>query len=566
MGFFMPISIKEANEKLIAAAGGFFDIEEIEIDGVITKTWKSAPASLRQVFENTKNYFGRDYIVYLDERMTYDEHYRKVVSLAHTLVNDYGVEKGDRIALCMRNYPEWPVIFWAATAVGAIIVPLNAWWKGAELEYGMNDSGSKLLFCDRERVALLKDRREAMPALERMIAIRTEGDLPEGISHFEDILTQPDSLELPEVDIHPDDAVTIFYTSGTTGNPKGALGTNRNLCSNLISGAFVRMRTDLRYGRAPAQAAEPSGHLLSVPLFHATGCHGILCGNTFAGNKIVTMYKWLPEDAIKLIEEEKLVSFGGVPSMVWQVIESPEFEKHDLSCVQSIGYGGAPSAPELVERMKDAFPQVSSSNGYGLTETSALTTQCAAEDYAAKPSSAGCPAPVSEVKIIGENGEEVPRGTIGEVLIKGPQVVKGYWNKPEPTAETFRNGWLHTGDLGYMDEDDFLFIADRAKDMLIRGGENVYCVEVESALYSHPDVMDAAVVGIPHRVLGEEVGALVQIRPGGNVTEDELREHVKGQLAAFKVPIRIDQQGDPLPRNANGKILKPEVKKLMDIA
>lgn len=561
----MTISIREANERLISAAGGMFDIEEIDIDGVLTKTWKSAPPSVRTIFENTRNFFDRDYMVYLDERMTYEQHYKRVVALAHILVNDYGIKKGDRVAICMRNYPEWPVIFWAVTAIGAVIVPLNAWWKGAELEYGLNDSGARLLFCDKERVALLKDLRSSIPALEKMVAIRTEGDLPEGIKHYEDVLVETDSLDLPDVDIHPDDPVTIFYTSGTTGNPKGALGTNRNLCSNLISGAFVRMRTDIRYGRTPAQAGEQAGHLLSVPLFHATGCHAMLCGNTFAGNKIVTMYKWVPEDAIKLIEEEKLASFGGVPSMVWQVLECPEFDNHDLSSVQSIGYGGAPSAPELVERMKQAFPQVSSSNGYGLTETSALTTSCSAEDYEAKPASAGCTAPVSEVKIINEDGTDAAIGTIGEILIKGPQVVKGYWNKPEATAETFQNGWLHTGDLGYLDDDGFLFVADRAKDMLIRGGENVYCVEVESALYSHEDVMDAAVVGIPHRVLGEEVGALVQLRPGGSVSEDDLKAHVKAQLAAFKVPKRIDMQADPLPRNANGKILKPEVKKLMNL-
>jgi len=380
------------------------------------------------------------------------------------------------------------------------------------------------------------------------------------------VMAEADPGSLPPVEIDGDDDATIFYTSGTTGNPKGALGSHRNMCSNLISGAFVRMRTEIRYGRVPAPPPGPSGHLLSVPLFHATGCHGILCGNTFAGNMIVTMYNKNPEEAIRLIEREKLASFGGVPSMVWQVIESPEFAKHDLSSVQSIGYGGAPSAPELVKRIGESFPQVKPSNGYGLTETSALTTSNSAEDYLEKPTSAGCPAPVSEVRIAGDDGQEVPRGTIGEVWIKGPQVVKGYWRKPEATAQSFTDGWLHTGDLGYMDGDGFLYIADRAKDMLIRGGENVYCVEVESALYSHPDVMDAAVVGIPHRVLGEEVGALVQIRPGGNPTEEELKKHVASQLAGFKVPVRIDMQRDPLPRNANGKIMKPEVKKLMGLA
>ncbi|MCP5333353.1 MAG: acyl--CoA ligase [Pseudomonadales bacterium] len=563
----MPLSIEEANQRLIAASGGMFDIEEINIDGVMTKVWKSAPPTLRHVFLNTKNYFGRDYFLYENERMSYEQHYQRVVALAWQLRSRFGIEKGDRVALSMRNYPEWPVVFWATVTLGAVIVPLNAWWKGNELEYGLADSGSKVLFADGERIELLKEHFTKLPELKHVIAARTTAPLPAGMLRYEELFaTAAPANELPEADIHPDDNATIFYTSGTTGNPKGALGSHRNMCSNLISGAFVRMRTEIRYGRVPAPPPGPSGHLLSVPLFHATGCHGILCGNTFAGNMIVTMYKWNPEEAIRLIEREKLASFGGVPSMVWQVIESPEFAKHDLSSVQSIGYGGAPSAPELVKRIGESFPQVKPSNGYGLTETSALTTSNSAEDYLEKPTSAGCPAPVSEVRIAGDDGQEVPRGTIGEVWIKGPQVVKGYWRKPEATAQSFTDGWLHTGDLGYMDGDGFLYIADRAKDMLIRGGENVYCVEVESALYSHPDVMDAAVVGIPHRVLGEEVGALVQIRPGGNPTEEELKKHVASQLAGFKVPVRIDMQRDPLPRNANGKIMKPEVKKLMGLA
>ncbi len=561
----MPLPIEEANRKLIAAAGGMFDIETLDIDGVATDVWKSAPPTLRHVLENTRNFFDRDYIVFQDERMTYEEHFRKVVAVASVLVNEFGVQKGDRVALCMRNYPEWPVVFWATTAIGAIIVPLNAWWKSNELEYGLADSGAKVFFADAERIALTQSIWSGLADLTQVVAVRTPGELPAPAKRFEDLLGDLGSLELPPADIAPDDDMTIFYTSGTTGNPKGALGTHRNLCSNLISGAFVRARTEIRYGRVPEPPAGPSGHLLSVPLFHATGCHGILCSHTFAGNKIVTMYKWDPDEAIRLIERERLVSFGGVPAMVWQVLESPEFAKHDLSCVTSIGYGGAPSAPELVTRIKEAFPQVKPSNGYGLTETSALTTSNSGEDYETHPSSAGCPAPVSVVKVVGDDGEEVPRGTIGEVWIKGPQVVKGYWRKPEATADSFTQGWLHTGDLGYMDEEGFLFIADRAKDMIIRGGENVYCVEVESALYSHPDVMDAAVVGVPHRVLGEEVGALVQIRPGGEVSEEALKAHVKSQLAGFKVPVRIDMQRDPLPRNANGKILKPEVKKLMGL-
>lgn len=246
--------------------------------------------------------------------------------------------------------------------------------------------------------------------------------------------------------------------------------------------------------------------------------------------------------------------------MVWQVLESPEFGERDLSSVKSVGYGGAPAAPELVRRIKEAFPDVSPGNGYGLTETSSVTTYNGGQDYVERPDSVGVPVPVCEVKVVDEQGTTLPTGQVGELWIKGPNVVKEYWNKPDATAETFTDGWLHSGDLARIDEEGFVYIVDRAKDIIIRGGENVYCVQVESVLYDHPDVMDAAVIGLPHKVLGEEVGAVVQVKPGASVTEEDLRKHVGRHLASFEVPVRIEIRTEPLPRNANGKILKRQLK------
>jgi long-chain acyl-CoA synthetase len=246
--------------------------------------------------------------------------------------------------------------------------------------------------------------------------------------------------------------------------------------------------------------------------------------------------------------------------MVWQVLEAASFRKRDLSSVEGVAYGGAPAAPELVRRIKQEFPTGSPSNGYGLTETSSVTTMNSGEDYVARPDSVGPPVPVCEVKVVDAEEKPLPVGEIGELWIKGPNVVKGYWNKPEATAQTFSDGWLHTGDLARLDEDDFVYIVDRAKDMLIRGGENIYCVEVESLLYDHPEVMDAAVIGLPHRVLGEEVGAVVQVTPESAVTEQELKDHVAARAAAYKVPVRIEIRREPLPRNANGKLLKSQIK------
>ncbi len=560
----VPVAILD---KKMTAAGSPFEMGEAVINGIPTRIWKNAPANLRTIFEDTLKFADRDYLVFEDERVSYAQHYQLVVALAHALVSELGITKGDRVALAMRNYPEWPVVFWATVSIGAIIVPLNAWWTTRELEYSIENSGARVAFVDQQRASLLAGSCDHLPALEQLIVIRGEDNAvsPNEI-RFEDLLARHNQQKtLPPVDLAPDDDASIFYTSGTTGNPKGAINTHRNICTNQVSGVYCRVRTEYRYGREPIMPTEQMGQLISAPLFHVTGSLAMLCGSTIAGSKIVFMYKWDADTAIRLIEKEKLNSFGGVPSMPLQVLESPILAQHDTSSVRAVLFGGAPPAPELAERVKQAFPNSSSSNGYGLTETSALSTVCVAEDYMARPKSAGMPAAVCDIKIMAEEGQELPANEIGEIWVKGPQVIKGYWNNPEATASAFTDGWLHTGDLGYLDDEDFLFVVDRAKDMLLRGGENIYCIEVESALYDHPAVIDAAVVGIPHPILGEEVGALVQVRPGTIVTEKELQDHVAALIAAFKVPIRIDQHPEPLPRNANGKIMKPAVKALMGI-
>jgi long-chain acyl-CoA synthetase len=301
-------------------------------------------------------------------------------------------------------------------------------------------------------------------------------------------------------------------------------------------------------------------YLLSVPFFHATGCHSVLVANVAAGGKLVLMHKWDAERALELIERERVTTFGGVPAMVWQVLQSPSFESRDVSSVQSIGYGGAPAAPELVRRMEQLFPGRTPSNGYGLTETSSVTTMNSGVDYQRKPESVGVPVPVVDVRVVDADGNDVPVGEVGELWIQGPNVVKGYWGLPDATEQTFGGGWLKSGDLARVDDEGFVYIVDRAKDMVIRGGENVYCVEVEAVLFEHPDIADAAVIGVPHQVLGEEVGAVIVVRGGATLTADEIRAHVAGRLAGFKVPAHVYFRAEPLPRNPAGKVLKRELR------
>jgi long-chain acyl-CoA synthetase len=471
----------------------------------------------------------------------------------------------------MRNLPEWVAIFYGAAVAGAIVTPLNAWWTGAELEYGLIDSGARFAFADGERFERLAEHLVNCPALERIFVSRSSDELlhpmaarlEDVIGCVRDWIALPDR-PLPDMPLAPDDDATILYTSGTTGKPKGALGTHRNMNSNIMAAGFSAARNFLRRGEPvpeidPLTAPQRSA-LLSVPLFHATGCFAVLNPALYSGGKVVLMRKWDVEKALQLIEREKVNLAGGVPTIAWQLIEHPARSSYDLSSLESVAYGGAPSAPELVRKVGEAFPKSLPGNGWGMTETSATCTTHSAEDYKHRPDSCGPAVAVCDLKVVAPDGTALTQGEVGELWARGPNIVRGYWNKPQATAETFVDGWVRTGDLARLDEEGFCTIVDRAKDMLIRGGENIYCVEVENVLYEHPAVVDAALVAVPHHTLGEEPAAIVHLKAGLHVTEEELRSFVAARLAAFKVPVKIVFWPETLPRNPNGKILKSELK------
>ncbi|GGC66868.1 fatty acid--CoA ligase [Chelatococcus reniformis] len=548
---------------MLTAPGAPYEVDEAVIRGLRTHVWKNAAPHLRHFLDASRAHGDADYIVYEDERLTYAAHFRACAKFAHALASRFGVRKGDRVALAMRNYPEWSVAFWSAAAIGAVVVPLNAWMSGPELEYCLADSGSAVLVADGERLARIAPHLGGL-ALRGLVVTRAEGPLPDGALPWVDLVAADQDLELPPVRLAPDDDATIFYTSGTTGKPKGALGTHRNICTNQWTVAYNRAKTALVAGvPLPDPATAPKrAFLLPVPLFHVTGCHSGMLPTFAAGNKLVLMYRWDPARGMQLIEREKVSGFTGVPAIAWQILEHPDFDRYDLSSLENVSYGGAPASPELLRRVRSTFPAAFAGNGYGLTETSSVVAQNQGPEYVERPDSVGPAIPVCDIRVVDPDGRDLPPGGIGELWVKGPNVVKGYWNKPEETAKSFTEGWLHTGDVVRCDDDGYIYILDRAKDMLIRGGENIYCTEVEDALYSHPAVMDAAVVGIPHRVLGEEVGAVVQVKPGFELDEDGLKQHVAGRLAAFKVPVRIDIRREPLPRNANGKIVKRDLRNL----
>ncbi len=568
------MTVREAYAAL-TAPGMPTEIEEVVIRGIPTRVWKNAPPTLRDVVTIGRAHGEKIFLVHEDERVSFEAFHRAVAAFAKVLESK-GVKKGDRVAIVMRNLPEWPVAFYAGMSLGAILTPLNAWWTGPELEYGLTDSGSKICIVDAERFDRLAEHFPNCPDLEHVFVSRMVDEVAHPfVSKLEDAIGGPNSWAalpddpLPTVPIDADDDATIFYTSGTTGKPKGALATQRNVNSNIFSALCAGARAFLRRGEMPP-APDPTlpqkGSLLSVPFFHATGCFAVLNPTLYAGAKLAMIRRWDPELAMQIIERERLTSAGGVPTIAWQLIEHPAREKYDLSSIESMAYGGAPSAPELVRKIKEVWPRSHAGNGWGMTETSATATSNSAEDYEHRPDSCGPPVPVTDLKIMTVEAPhtELPIGAVGELWCKGPQVVKGYWNKPEATAQTFVDGWVKTGDLARLDEEGFCFIIDRAKDMLIRGGENIYCIEVENVLYDHPAVMDAALVGIPHKTLGEEPGAVVTLKEGATATEQELRAFVADRLAAFKVPKKVVFWHETLPRNANGKIMKNELKKVFE--
>jgi long-chain acyl-CoA synthetase len=548
----------------LTAPGAPFELGRAPAGTIEVRTWAKAPASLRELLEGTARHGDRDFLVYGDERWTYAEHLGLVGGLARWL-RDRGVSKGDRVVIGMRNYPEWIITFWATQAIGAVVVPLNAWWTASELRYALDDSGATLAVLDGERYErLAHDLLElGVPA----VVVRNDGPLGSDAQHWRDVL---DELEidgsLPDAEIAPDDDATIVYTSGTTGRPKGAVGSHRNHVSTFFNTAFAgavagmvqRAASGASRGDRPAT---PQCSLVTYPFFHIGGLN-IICVSTGFGVKVVLQYKWDLEEALELIERERVTSLAAVPTLLRQLLESPLLDRYDVSSLGTIASGGAPVPPDLVASIDRTFEsEVAPSNGYGLTETTGAVAVNAGRTYVDRATSVGLPFPVLDIRVVDPaTGEALPSHDVGELWFRGPTVSRGYWNDPRSTAESFSDGWFHTGDLGLVDDDGFVSVVDRLKDVIIRGGENVYCAEVEAVLFEHPAVADVAVIGLPDRELGEQVVAVVQVRDGTEVTAADLCDHVAARLAYFKVPARVEFRTTDLPRNATGKILKRELR------
>ena len=551
---------------ILTAPGAPFEMTQADIGGRRLRVYVRTPPTLRALFDGSRRFGARDLLVYEGERLSFDAHWRAATAFGQALSARFGIGKGDRVAIAMRNYPEWSLCAWGALAIGAVVVPLNAWESGPALAGLLADCGAAAVVVDDERLARLREAGAAGAALIATRISATPGTTPDAVP-LTDLIGPPSGYAdlpgtpLPDPGLAPDDPATIFYTSGTTGRPKGAAHTHRNILTNYINIGFRAARAAVRRGDpVPAPSTAERSLLLPLPFFHVTGFHSALVPALANGSTIHLMYKWDAGRALDLIAREHINGLTLVPALAWQLADAMAGGTHDVSSVDTVGYGGAAAAAELARIMRQSFPGALPGQGYGATETSSLVAANSHEDMMARPGSVGIAVPCCDIRIVDDQDAEVPPGQPGELWVRGPNVVAGYWRRPEETAASFRQGWYRTGDIARVDEEGFITILDRIKDMLIRGGENIYCTEIEECLTSHADVLEAAIFGIPDRVLGEVVGAAVHLRPGSAVGPEALKAHVRSALAAHKVPVAITVHPAPLPRNAAGKLLKRDIR------
>ncbi|MGD1934801.1 MAG: class I adenylate-forming enzyme family protein [Candidatus Phaeomarinobacter sp.] len=547
--------LHDAALQQLTAEGQLLEVHPIERPWGQQLAFKNTPPSLGGFFMFMLQHSEKPFLVFRDERYTFGETWAHANAVAAALQKQ-GIHKGDRVVIAMRNYPEWIFSFIGTVLAGGVAVPLNAWWQGQEILDAIEDAGAALALVDAER----HQRLNSVNATVNQIVVRGE---PEGPNATTYASLLKDGATPQHVDVEPEDDATIFYTSGSTSYPKGAVSTHGALTTamfNFAAYGLAQQAVETTVtGKEPS--TEQAATLLSVPLFHVTGCHSIFMISVLVGRKIVLLDKWDAEEALKLIEKERVTTFMGVPTMSRELTEHPNRGQYDLSSLTEINAGGAARPATHVARLFDQFPNIRPGMAYGLTETNGTGAINNRDGYKARPASTGrSPKPLAELAIFDETGSPLPDGEVGEIAVRAVSIARGYWNRPEDTARAFtEDGWFKTGDLGFLEE-SYLTIVDRKKDMILRGGENVACQEVEAAMQADVEVLEACVFGVPDDRLGEAVSAVIYVRIPNSFDADEHRAFLSRRLAAFKQPSSIHVVGDPLPRLGSGKIDKLKVK------
>lgn len=546
----------------LTGPGGEYELVERSVGGgAVCRIARNAPRQLTDILLAARSFGRLEYLAYGEERYTFDEVIRQTAALARTLT-ELGVRRGDRVVICMRNYPEWPAAFFAPIALGAITVSLNAWWSGEEIEWGLRDSGARVLIADGERLSRVRSRLEGL--VTAVVAVRSAAAKGKAILPWERAAGAISDLDLDPVAVDPDDYCAILYTSGSTGGPKGVVSTHRNVVHALLAWEIENRAQAML--RGDAVVPEPFGAqrrmLVAIPFFHVTACHVCMLSGLRNGRRLTLMRKWNAEQAVEIIDRDRITHFVAVPTVTGDLTRAAAAAGRTLPSLLAIGGGGAHRPAAEVLATREVFENAMPGTGWGMTETNAIGTQIIGEEYLEAPTSSGRRSVLMDLKIVDPgSGVEVEPGQVGEVWVRGTPVIREYWNNPEATRRAFEAGWFRTGDLARRDRREFVHFVDRIKDIVIRGGENISCLRVEDALHRCSGVAEAVAFGLPHERLGEELAAVIVPRPGSRLTPERVREEMGGWAGRFEVPSRIVIEREPLPRVGSGKFDKRRIRR-----
>lgn len=537
----------------VTATNPTFELTTTNIRGVDYTVYKNIPGDVAAMMRNSREAMDNgaaEYLVFEGERWTYDAFIGDVNRLAHVLATRFGVTRGTRVALAMRNSPELLLGMMAIASLGGVVVFLNGWWTTEELDYALQDSAAKLVLADGDRAARLAPIEQALGLT--IIGTR-DAQTP---LRYTDLMQGLGKVAAPDVTIDTDDDFAIMYSSGTTGKPKGVVQTHRGVVNAVYSWLLTFVMGPLIDPPEDPDAVVPRPAVLIVtPLFHVTATHPSFMLSMPAGAKIVVMPKWDARKAVELIRDEKITRFLGVPTQSADLVVAAREMGEELPLLTYIGSGGAKRPAAQVAEIAGTFKNAAVATGWGMTETNAIGIGMLGDEYLERPGAVGRLYPaVQELQFLDDAGHPVAVGEVGEITVKSPCNMREYLNKPEATAEVLKDGWLRSGDLGFIDAEGIVTIVDRKKNIIIRGGENIACLDVEGALHRHPAVAEACVFSVPHDRLGEVVGAAVQLRPGQTADEEDLKAFLRDHIAKFKVPEHFWFQSEPLTRGTTDKI------------
>lgn len=546
----------------LISAGSPFEVVT-PVDGG-PKYFRHAAKNLLAAIDAGRAHGAREFLIWEQQRLTFDEFFEQVDRLAGQLVHRYDLRPGARVAIAMRNQPAWLVAFVAVQRCAAVCVPLNSWGLREELFHGLEDSGASLLLCDEPRLQLLAQDLAEQGLATIVVGLAEEQPVEAHCQRYERLLAAP-ALSAPEVRIAADDPALILYTSGTTSRAKGVLSSHRAICQALTAlefqGAFCAVSSPERI-KAVINSGHPPTNLMAVPLFHVSGLHAQFLLALRHGRRLLLMYKWDVNKAFELIRTERCTQFNGAPVMMQQLLGSPRFGTEETASLFGLGLGGAAPSSSLLAHLTQRKPEAIGGSGYGLTESNGICAAIGGDQFVYKPMAVGWPLPIVEVRIGDSPHEPVPKGTGGLIWLRSPTLMSAYWNQPHATEQTLQDGWLDTGDIGLLDEEGFLYITDRAKDLINRGGEKISAAEVESCACEMPGVIEAAAFAMADEVLGEVVALVIRSDSEPAPSSTAVQDFIATRLAAFKVPAQVHSQRQPLPRNASGKLLKAALKKL----